>query len=96
MSILRFNIPVKTPSSGMRPSGKKDLGELRNMWEENSDRIRAFAEGLDRDGLGKAVFSHPVSGPMTPGQALAMLEVHLRRHIKQIGDLERLHTHPPA
>lgn len=33
--ILRFPIPVRTPSRGMAPKGKKSLEELRSMWDQN-------------------------------------------------------------
>jgi len=89
MVILRSPIPVKTPSRGMVPRGKKSLDELRAMWDQNHEWLRSFVAGLDQSGESAAVFSHPVAGPLSPEEALRMLDVHLTRHIKQIDGLEK-------
>jgi hypothetical protein len=96
MVLLRFPIPIRTPSKGMVPGGKKSLEELRSMWDQNHRWLRDFVEGLDRAGSTQAIFHHPVAGPLTPSQAAWMLEVHLKRHIKQIKRLERLVMDLPA
>lgn len=84
MFILRFRIPVKASSGGMVPRRKNDLEELAEQWDANHRWIRGFFEGLNKAGMRKAVFSHRVSGPLTPGQALAVLRVHMERHLGQI------------
>jgi hypothetical protein len=84
MVLLRFPIPVRTPSKGMVPRGKKSLGELRDMWDQNHQWLKSFFDGLGRESLRRPVLAHPVAGPLTPGQAVWMLEVHLVRHLKQI------------
>lgn len=84
MLILRFDIPVQVPARAMVPAGEAGLSELRSRWDESQRRLRAFAEGLNLRDLKAPVAAHPVAGPMTPGQSVAMLDVHLRRHIRQI------------
>lgn len=88
MAVLRFGIPVKAPSRGMLPTGGRTLDELRQSWEEHHRQLRALVDGNDRTVTGKAIFRHPVAGPLTMCQALAMLDVHLERHRRQIGALE--------
>lgn len=39
---------------------------------------------IDERGERQAVFAHPISGPLTPHQAILMLDVHLRRHARQV------------
>jgi hypothetical protein len=90
MFILRFPIPVRTPSSGMVPRGKRSLGELRESWDQNLTALREFVAALDNGGLRQPVFRHPVAGPLTIRHAVAMQEVHLRRHARQIRKLENI------
>jgi len=84
MSILRFRIPVKAPSRAMLPTGGRSLAELRETWDEHHRRLRAFVASLTREGTGRAIFRHPIAGPISVSQALVMLDVHLDSHIHQI------------
>lgn len=88
MAVLRFGIPVRAPSRGMLPTGARTLDDLRQDWEESHRRLRALIDAGDRTVTGGAIFRHPVAGPLTMHQALAMLEVHLERHRRQIVALE--------
>ena len=90
MFILRFDIPVKAPSRGMLPQGGRPLDELREMWDGNHRWMRSCLGSLDSSGWRRPVFMHPVSGPLSPAQAVRMLEVHLDRHIRQIRRLQRM------
>ena len=81
-AVLRFRIRVKVPSRRMLPQGGRDFAALQAAWEETFAWIRAFAEA---GGAAKgAVFRHPVAGPLTLRQALAMDRLHLRLHARQI------------
>jgi hypothetical protein len=84
MLVLRAGIPVKVPSRAMVPRGERSLDELRGEWDENFRRLRDYAAGLDREGVQRAVFRHPVAGPITLAQALRLDRVHLARHARQI------------
>jgi hypothetical protein len=96
MFVLRFDIPVAAPSDAMLPTGSTSLPELRSKWEANHRRLGELVDGLDRAAADRAIFRHPVAGPMTVPQATRMLEVHLDRHIRQIGKLERLYRERPS
>ncbi len=96
MFILTHDIPVRAPSRAMIPSGDRSLAELRARWEENHRLLRRYVEALDEAGTKRAVFRHPVTGPITVSQALHMLEVHLDRHTRQIRALEALSAGSPA
>jgi len=82
--ILRFRIPVKAPSRAMLPTGGRSMSELRETWDEHHRRLRTFVAGLTRDGARRAIFRHPISGPLSVSQALLMLDAHLDSHIHQI------------
>lgn len=92
-AVLRFGIPVRTPSRGMDPTGERSPSELREAWVEGHRRLRRFLEGLDREGRRRPVFHHPVAGPLTPGAALRLMETHMRRHA---GQLRRTRREGPA
>jgi hypothetical protein len=88
--VLRFGIPVPVPAASMLPSGNRSLNELRRMWDETHEWLKTYVSGLDREGLRRAVFRHPVAGPLTARHAVHMLAVHLHTHTRQIRRLERL------
>ena len=92
MFVLKYGIPVPVPSPAMVPRGDRSVGELRRLWNENQHWLRAYIRDLDRKGLRRAVFAHPVAGPLTVGQAVHMDQVHLDRHVRQIRRLQRLLT----
>ncbi len=91
--ILRFGIPVKVPSRRMLPTGSVPLAELRDRWDATFRWLRAYAESLPPDGGDPAVFTHPVSGPITLRQALRLDGLHLEGHARQ---LRRLPPRRPA
>jgi hypothetical protein len=82
--ILRFDIPVQVPSPEMRPRGDVPLSKLREQWESNHARLRAWTVSMEGPQLAQPLFVHPVAGPITTIEALRMLEVHLDRHTRQI------------
>jgi hypothetical protein len=90
MFVLRYGIPVQVPSPAMVPRGARSLPELRRLWDENQEWLRAYISGLDRKGFRRAVFEHPVAGPLSVEQAVHMDQVHLDTHIRQIRRLQRL------
>ena len=90
MFVLKYGIPVQVPSPAMVPQGNRSLGELRRLWDENQAWLRAYIGRLDRQGLSRAVFEHPIAGPLSVEQALHMDQVHLDTHVRQIRRLQRL------
>ncbi|GAB5409429.1 MAG: hypothetical protein BalsKO_17940 [Balneolaceae bacterium] len=84
MGILSSSFKVKTPSKKMNPSSNSSLEELNKRWKYNHQTIRDYLMSLNSETVKKAVFFHPISGPLKPDKALKMLEVHLKRHWKQI------------
>lgn len=84
MFVLRFGVDVRAPSRRMLPTGEGSLDEWAARWDENHARLRAFVAGCSADDLRRAVFRHPISGPLTVVQGVRMLDVHLRRHEGQL------------
>jgi hypothetical protein len=90
MFVLKCGIPVRVPSPAMVPQGDRSLAELRRRWDENQEWLRAYIGSLDRKGFRRAVFEHPVAGPLSVEQAVHMDQVHLDTHVRQIRRLQRL------
>jgi hypothetical protein len=86
--VLRFKIPVKVPTKRMLPTGQVSLAEVRSAWDENLRWIRAYVAGLAPGGGRRAVFLHPVAGPITLTQALRMDRLHFATHLRQIRRLQ--------
>jgi len=90
LSVLKSRIPVRVPSRTMVPKGGRSLGELRQLWDESQEWLQAYAGQLDSRGLRRAVFVHPVAGPLTLEQAVRMNQIHIAGHARQIEALRRL------
>ena len=43
-----------------------------------------YVTALDAEGLRRAPFRHPITGPLTTAQAIRIADVHLRRHTGQL------------
>ncbi|MEP7011367.1 MAG: DinB family protein [Acidobacteriota bacterium] len=94
--VLRFRIRVKAPSPKMLPQGEWSLADSRREWDENLNQLRAYASGLDRKALDRAVFKHPAAGPITLSQALTLGLLHVEDHARQIGRLKAKGEFPSA
>lgn len=90
--ILKSGIPVRVPSRAMVPKGGRGLDELRRLWDESQEWLQAYAGQLDSRGLRKAVFVHPVAGPLTVEQAVRLDQIHIDGHARQIESLRGLLT----
>lgn len=82
--VLQQRIKVRTPSEQMRPSGRASFEQLRTAWVAQQEALREFVLSLDAAGARRAIFHHPIAGPLTVPQALQLLEVHLRGHAAQV------------
>ena len=90
MVALKCGIPVKAPSPRMLPKCNTSLADLRRQWDESQRWFRSYVNALDREGFGRAVFAHPVAGPMNVGQTLHMGQLHVATHSRQIRRLIEL------
>jgi hypothetical protein len=90
MFILTSRIRVRVPSPAMVPQGDRGLAELRRLWDESQRWLRSCIAHLGPGAGRKAVFEHPIAGPLTVSQAIRMGQVHVEGHVRQIRRLRRL------
>jgi len=81
--VLLGPVRVSTPVVEMDPEGTESLEELSERWRRSQTRLSEIVQNVG-DPARDAIFRHPIAGPMTAAQAVRMLEVHQRRHIRQI------------
>jgi DinB family protein len=93
MLVLTCHIPANVPSPRYLPRGQSSLPDLRRDWDEMQQWLRSYVERLDQGDPARAVFEHPIAGPMTMQQVLDMGKLHLARHTRQIRRLESLTKH---
>lgn len=90
MFALACRIPVKISSPKMMPRSQSSLAELRRDWEAVGRWLESYLDAIEPGALAKAVFAHPIAGPMTLQQCFHMGDLHLATHTRQIRRLERL------
>jgi hypothetical protein len=88
--VLRTGIPVDVASPAMIPEGRRDLAELRRLWDENKAWLLLYMEKLGPTRIHERLLRHPIAGPIDLRQGVVMSRIHLERHIRQIRRLQRL------
>jgi len=79
--ILKWRIPVPVPANAMNPSGGLSLEDIATMWGDDMAWLREYIEKAPTESLGHACFRHPIAGPLTLDQALAMAILHVGYHL---------------
>lgn len=83
-AILRLRIPVQAPSPAMLPVGDRTLSSLKQQWTETFAWISTLPAALGPDRLRLPYFVHPVAGALTLAEAVALNEVHIHGHRRQV------------
>jgi hypothetical protein len=81
--VLRWDLPVPVPSSGMLPEGNVSFQDLRRQWDDNMVWLKSYIQALKPEALNYAVFRHPVAGPLTVAQAMDVDRMHIESHMRQ-------------
>ena len=87
--VLRLRVPVKVPSPLMSPKAQGTLEDWRIQWDRNQEWLRSYLSSLTGHDIHRAVFAHPVAGPLDVVQTVRMLEAHFATHERQIHALKR-------
>ena len=90
LAVLKWNIPAPVPSDGMVPDGNTSLSELQQKWDENLSWLREYLDTLGPEDLPRAVFRHPIVGPMTVAQTTYLAKLHFDVHLRQIKKVKSL------
>lgn len=60
------------------------FAEVKTMWQNNRQELRAFLKSLPKDIFDKEVYKHPFAGKLSLQGMLIFFEEHFNRHLKQI------------
>ena len=88
--VLKWGLPVPVPEPAMIPDGhQSNLSVLRVEWDRNTNWLKHYLDNLTPSSAMRAVFRHPVTGPLTPDRALRLAHLHLGTHVRQIDRIRR-------
>lgn len=88
--VLYYGVPWPVPSTGMIPDGRATLAELRSQWSDLHAWLQRYIDRLTPATIKRAVFYHPLTGPITVKQTLVLSHIHLTCHTRQIGRIKQL------
>lgn len=89
--VLKWGLPVPVPESAMAPDDNQtSLSVLRAEWDRNTTWLQLYLDGLTPATAMRAVFRHPLTGPLTPDRVLRLAHLHLDTHIRQIDRIRRV------
>lgn len=88
--VLYYGVPWPVPSAGMLPDGRATLAELRTQWSDLHGWLQRYVDSLTPVTIQRAVFYHPLTGPITVKQTLVLSHIHLTCHLRQIERIKRL------
>lgn len=81
------------PSSGVEPGGGVPLTALLSRWDAARAGMRRTLDTLDSR---ERRFAHPVLGPLTAAQMLALSHAHTAYHTRQLEALRHHAAFPPG
>lgn len=82
---LQLLLPV--PEVALYPTGKLDIYELTEMWDENHAWLRSFITEAPRECLKENYFRHQIAGPMNIEQAMSLNLAHIVMHEFQLSHI---------
>lgn len=88
--VLYYGVPWPVPSAGMKPDGRATLTELCTQWSNLHSWLRRYIDRLTPATIKRAVFYHPLTGPLTVKQTLILSHTHLTCHTRQIERIKQI------
>lgn len=86
LGAFRRDVVLPLPSPAVGPRGDALLPALLARWEAVRGEMRLALDSLRGD---EPRYSHPVLGPLTAGQMLALSQTHAAYHTRQLEELRR-------
>jgi len=80
---MRSGVRVPTDPSA-EPSGHHDRDSLAQRWDLSRDLLKAKLQDVRKETLNQPIAMHPLAGPVNACQVLALLEVHMIYHLRQL------------
>lgn len=82
--LLRSPLRFKSPRAAADPPEQSDLGRIRGEWDELRGRWRDLVDGFPPELADRAIYRHPVAGPMSLIRCLVFIEEHFTHHDHQV------------
>lgn len=84
---LKSDKKFKAPAVVSNPANDLDFDTLKNQWDKSREYLANTVNNFPKKALKKAIFKHPVAGPLNILQTFDFLINHIKHHQKQLDDL---------
>lgn len=87
--VWAFYLPFKYKAPALVNHFKSEyiLSELIQDWKKTRNQLKAIFENIDPKIQNKNLFKHPFAGRLNLAQMLDFMNIHIKRHTKQIEKL---------
>ncbi len=85
--ILYSRIKIKAPAVVISPSNERNLEEMKSLFDQTSDDLKAFLDEYPDEFLNKGIYKHPMAGRITLPAMVKFFNAHLIHHRHQINRL---------
>lgn len=82
--MLRSPLRFKSPKAAADPLVESDLSEVWAHWDSVREDWRTLIDEMPPELADRAIYRHPVAGPMSLTGCLCFLEEHITHHRHQI------------
>ena len=82
--LMQAGVPLPAPPQMLPPDTPPAISEIERLWDE---KRAAFADGLERvqaESPNAPVALHPIFGPLSATQVLALAGAHQTYHLRQL------------
>lgn len=81
---LKSSKKFKAPKVVANPTNNLTYDELKTKWDENRQKLIETINLVPKEIHNKAIFKHPIAGPLNINQTIDFLVNHLTHHRHQI------------
>jgi len=82
--VLRSPLRFKSPKAAADPVPESDPARIRSHWDAVRDDLHGLIDDLPSELAERAVYRHPLAGPMSLARCMAFLDEHVAHHRRQI------------
>lgn len=86
---LKSSKKFKVPKVLGEPENGATYEELKTSWDNSREKLNQTIKKIPKQYYNKAIFKHPIAGPLNINQTLDFLINHLKHHQSQISKIEK-------